>query len=100
VFPSLYEGFGLPIIEAQLAGVPVICASGTALPEVAGDAAVLIDPVDEDGWATALAEPIEPETRRMLVEAGLRNAARYSPAAMATAQVHAYRLAISEAAAP
>ena len=44
VFPSLYEGFGLPVIEAMATGVPVACSNVTSLPEVAGDAAILFDP--------------------------------------------------------
>ncbi len=54
VFPSTYEGFGMPVLEAMAAGVPVICANTSALPEVAGDAAWLVDPNDATQWADAL----------------------------------------------
>jgi glycosyltransferase involved in cell wall biosynthesis len=54
VFPSLFEGFGLPVIEAMACGTPVICSNVTALPEVAGGAAILVDPSDVRGLAEAL----------------------------------------------
>jgi glycosyltransferase involved in cell wall biosynthesis len=66
VFPSLYEGFGFPILEAQACGVPVVCAGTSSLPEVAGDAALRVDPLDVAVMAAAL--------RRVAGEAGLREA--------------------------
>ncbi len=62
--PSLYEGFGLPVLEAMACGAPVVCSNTTALPEVAGDAALLVDPTDVDALAAAL--------RRLLADDGLR----------------------------
>jgi glycosyltransferase involved in cell wall biosynthesis len=64
VFPSLYEGFGLPVLEAMARGVPVACSNASSLPEVAGDAALLFDPHDEVAIADAL--------RRLLGDATLR----------------------------
>lgn len=64
VFPSLYEGFGLPVIEAMACGTPVTCADTSSLPEVAGDAAVLFDPTQAEAIVDAL--------RRLLGDAGLR----------------------------
>jgi len=54
VFPSLYEGFGFPVLEAMACGTPVICSSTSSLPETAGDAALLVDPLDVDAIASAI----------------------------------------------
>jgi glycosyltransferase involved in cell wall biosynthesis len=59
VFPSLYEGFGLPVLEAMGCGVPVLASNTSALPAVAGDAALLVDPGDVDGMAAAMASILD-----------------------------------------
>ena len=79
VFPSLYEGFGLPVIEAMSCGTPVVCSNVSSLPEVAGDAALLVDPLDVASLARALARIVADEgLRRDLRERGLRQASRFS----------------------
>ncbi len=79
VFPSLYEGFGLPVLEAQACGCPVICSSTSSLPEVAGDGALLIEPTDTAGLAAAMARLADdPALRASLVERGFANLKRFS----------------------
>lgn len=78
-FMSTYEGFGMPIIEAQATGRPVISSSLSSMPEVAGDGALLVDPFDVDAIRAGLRRLIEDDAlRQELVDRGLRNAARYS----------------------
>lgn len=78
-FPSLYEGFGLPILDAQRAGVPVTCSAVASLPEVAGDGAYLFDPHSVDSIASALKKClVDIDLRQSLSERGYRNAARFS----------------------
>jgi alpha-1,3-rhamnosyl/mannosyltransferase len=64
VYPSLYEGFGLPPLEAMACGTPVVCSNAAALPEVTGDAAVLVDPRDEGALAAALERVLDDSALR------------------------------------
>jgi glycosyltransferase involved in cell wall biosynthesis len=92
--PSTYEGFGVPVAEAMTRGTPVVAARSTALPEVVGDAGLLVDPDDPDAWAGALAHLLgSPEERERLGAAGRARAVRWAPAAVAAALLDAYRRA-------
>ena len=78
-FPSLYEGFGLPVLDAQHAGVPVACSSAAALPEVAGEGALLFDPNSVDEMAEALKRGLlDMDLRNRLIASGNENASQYS----------------------
>lgn len=91
-FPSLHEGFGLPVLEAFAAGTPVITSTTTSLPEVAGDAALLVDPRDEDAIAGAMLALIEtPALAQALRSKGRARAAGFSWARTAARTVDIYR---------
>jgi len=79
LYPSLYEGFGLPLVEAMAVGTPVLAAHAGSLPEVAGDAALLLPPHDPDAWADALCLILENDEQAMALRAkGLERAAGFS----------------------
>jgi alpha-1,3-rhamnosyl/mannosyltransferase len=79
VFPSLYEGFGLPVLEAFASGIPVVTSRGTSLPEVAGEAALLVDPTDTDAIAAAMARLLDDSALvDRLKQAGMARAGTYS----------------------
>lgn len=79
LFPSLYEGFGLPVIESQLAETPVIAANTSSLPEIAGEGAILVDPSQPREIALALENLTrDPERRADIIEKGIRNSQRFS----------------------
>jgi alpha-1,3-rhamnosyl/mannosyltransferase len=79
VYPSLYEGFGLPVLEAMACGVPVLASNVSSLPEVVGDAGLMVDPADVDSIAQGMVRLWEDETlRRELSARGLRQAAGFS----------------------
>ena len=79
VFPSLYEGFGMPVLEAQACGAAVMTGKNSSLPEVAGDAALLVDPLDVDAIATAMQRLIDDDAlRQELTQRGFENVKRFS----------------------
>lgn len=78
-FPSLYEGFGLPVLEAMACGTPALCSNTSSLTEVAGGAALLLPPMDEHAWVEALQRiTADPELRADLRARGLAQAQRFS----------------------
>ncbi|MDH7568297.1 MAG: glycosyltransferase family 1 protein, partial [Armatimonadota bacterium] len=79
VYPSLYEGFGLPVLEAMACGCPVVCSNVSSLPEAGGDAALLVDPHDVEGLAHAMCRVARNEALRAhMRDAGLRHAGRFT----------------------
>lgn len=92
VFASLYEGFGLPILEAQATGRPVITSNRSAMPEAAGKGALLVDPESvESIRAAAVSLVQQPDLRKILVEQGFANILRFHPQAVAARYAGLYR---------
>ncbi|HKK78666.1 MAG TPA: glycosyltransferase, partial [Phaeodactylibacter sp.] len=97
VYPSLFEGFGLPILEAMHAEVPVITSRTTSMPEVAGKAALLVDPTDVSSIAEALRQLYEqPRLQQQLVAEGQQQRKRFSWAHTAEVVHQAIEKAASE----
>jgi glycosyltransferase involved in cell wall biosynthesis len=101
LFPSLYEGFGLPVLEAMQLGTPVLTSTSSSLPEVAGDAAVLVDPYD-GGEMTAAIRSLDTDTelRDSLAGAGQQQARRFAPARYADRLAMLYDVATQDAFTP
>ncbi len=92
IYPSVYEGFGLPVLEAMACGTPTITSTTSSLPEVAGDAALLVDAEDTAGLADALAHVLgDPILAQDLKQRGMRRAAAFSWAHTAAATAQVYR---------
>jgi glycosyltransferase involved in cell wall biosynthesis len=96
VFPSLYEGFGLPPLEAMACGTPVVASNASALPEVVGDAALMVDPYSvaalADGMRRVLADPA---LQAALQARGLKRAAEFSWTRTALQTLEVYKQALS-----
>lgn len=97
VYPSLYEGFGLPPLEAMACGTPVIVSDRASLPEVVGDAGIKVNPYDVEGLAAAVAVLLlDPEVVDFYKQAGLRQAARFSWEKCAKETLAVYEEALRE----
>jgi glycosyltransferase involved in cell wall biosynthesis len=79
IFPSVFEGFGLPLLEAMWCDCPIVCSNTTSLPEIAGDAALLIDPHSPEAIAEAMYTVLTDEAlRRVLIARGRRRVREFS----------------------
>lgn len=98
VFPSLYEGVGLPALEAMLCGTPVLTSNGSSMPEIVGDAAIQVDPHDVNQIAQGLVELVSNAAlRRKLVERGFRQAERFQWTAVSNRTAAKFRELVKQA---
>lgn len=96
VYPSIYEGFGLPVLEAQACGTPVLTSNVSSLPEAAGDAALMVDPYDIEALAAGLNQMLTDKSlQHELRERGLAHASRFSWSRTAQETASAYRQALA-----
>ena len=91
IYPSRYEGFGLPLVEAMASGTPMIAARASATPEVTGDAALLVEPADVAGFADAIVRLGDADTREMLRTRGLARARLFTWRETARRTLEVYR---------
>lgn len=95
-YPSVYEGFGIPLIEAMACGTPVVAADTTSLPEAAGSAGVLVPPTDVGAWADTLSDLLDdPGVRRSMAAEGWRHAQRFTWGETARQVAASYRRALA-----
>jgi len=101
VYPSLFEGFGLPVLEAMACGTPVITSTVSSLPEVAGEAGLLVSPEDTAALAAAIQDVLaDPARQEHMRAAGLAQARRFTWARTAAATVDVYRAVLAPALGP
>jgi len=92
VYPSLYEGFGLPVLEAMQSGCPVVASNATSIPEVVGDAGILLDPLRVSLWAENIYNVLcDEQLREKLINSGLKQADKFSWDRTAEAMLNAIR---------
>lgn len=97
VLPSLYEGFGLPVIEAQYFGCPVLCSSAASLPEIAGPAAIIFDPTSIQSIRDAILTLVnQPQVREQIRQAGYENTSRFSWEKAAVQLIAAVEFAVQQ----
>jgi len=95
VYPSFHEGFGLPLLEAMAAGIPIACSNAASLPEVAGDAVLYFDPADPDSIAESMRKVLEdPSLRKGLIDRGHARLGQFSWEKAAAETLAVYRAAI------
>ena len=96
LYPALYEGFGLPVLESMYFGKPSLCSKTTSLPEVAGNGAILLDPCDAGGWAEKMILLEENDQfKSNLIERGLKQASKFTLKQSAKACLNVYEDALS-----
>jgi glycosyltransferase involved in cell wall biosynthesis len=91
LYPTKFEGFGWPAIEAQTCGCPVVSSQSTSLPEVVGDSALLRAPEDEEGFASDVLRLTDAATRDQLIARGFENVKRFTPERMVNDYIELYR---------
>lgn len=96
VYPSVYEGFGIPILEALYSGIPVVAATGSCLEEAGGRHSLYVSPHDAEGLAAAILRTQEPALRAVMVEEGLKWAHRFTQEQLARETVECYRKVLTK----